>query len=59
MPTPFIYLDPTCDDCRDTVAEVTWCPHPAQPDCELCGRPPIRYRLDPVHWTPAPVDDDE
>ena len=58
---PLIWLDPVCDECRaaQSDGDVCWCGSPAQPACELCGRPPLRYRLDPEPWTPEPLEDEE
>lgn len=44
-PLKEVWIDPHCEDCYNPAAELTWCHSPDQPDCEECGREPIRYTL--------------
>ena len=47
IPYREIWLSPICQECiQADIGEVLWCQDPAQDDCPICKKKPIRYVLD-------------
>ncbi len=50
MAHPVIYLDPHCEECNPRTVEITWCNDDVYDNCEVCGKPPVKY-VPTTKWT--------
>lgn len=55
-----IWLEPSCERCRDDGQERTWAEHDLYDPCAECGQKPARFTLaDPGGKVARPEEDEE